>query len=437
METNNVRVLKKAPAYRWIIWLVMICNYMVVYTSNQAVASFGVEMMEWMGIGDSALAWMSNGGTIGLMLANIAGGAILVKTISGKHTMTLGALLEAIAGIGWLMAPTNYLVGMVLRLIQGFGGGCISTCALSLLACWFPRNERGTVEGVMTGIYGVSIAIFTAIAGVLSMSGVVWYEITGWWMVIVGGVSFVLNIFVLKDLYGTYGVHVIDDAIIGGDKIESTVKDIDALTLEKRSHLKKLGSIQQMLCSFDFWMYQVVAFVLTYFIFGLSYLLPLLFVTDLGMTAAESTMAQTWSFIGSFVGCTVGGIASDRITKSRRMPVIAFAFLWACIFCAAVIPGKSMSVLVLTVISFLAMAGAPMASPNTWAVPADLFTPAMITAGTGISLFVSNLGGTVCTAVTGALAESTGSYYPGLYVMIAVGVVGILAAEILSKKYRL
>ena len=437
METKNVRVLEKAPAYRWIIWLVMICNYMVVYTSNQAVASFGVEMMQWMGIGDSALAWMSNGGTIGLMLANIAGGAILVKTISGKHTMTLGALLELIAGIGWLTAPSSYIFGMILRLIQGFGGGCISTCALSLLGCWFPRNERGTVEGIMTGIYGISIAIFTAIAGVLTMNGFVWYQTTGWWMVIFGGVSFLLNIFVLKDLYGTYGVHVIDDAIIGGDKIETAVKDIDALTIEKRSKLKKLSSIKQMIGSLDFWAYLVVAFVLTYFIFGLSYLLPLLYVTDLGMTTAQSTAAQAWSFIGTFVGCTLGGWASDKITKSRRMPVIAFAFLWACVFCAAVIFGSKMSVAALTVISFLAMAGAPMGSPNTWAVPADLFAPEMITAGTGIALFFSNLGGTVCTAVTGALAESTGSYYPGLYVMIAVGVVGIIAAEFLSKKYRL
>ena len=437
MESKNLRVLEKAPAYRWIIWIVMMVNYMVVYTSNQAVASFGVEMMSWMNIGDAALAWMSNGGTIGLMIANIFGGALLVKAIGGKNTMTVGAICELAAGIVWLMAPTNYILGMVLRLIQGFGGGCLSTCSLSLLGCWFPRNERGTVEGVMTGIYGVSIAIFTVIAGNLTMHGAAWYQITGWWMAILGGISAILDIFVLKDLYRTYGVHVIDDAIIGGDKVEVQEKVLDPLTIEKRSHLKKLDSIKAMATSVDFWLYIIIAFILTYFIFGLSYILPLLYVTDLGMTTAESTSAQTWAFIGTFFGCALGGWASDKITKSRRMPVIAFGFILACAFCACVIPGPKMTVGMLTVISFLAMSGAPMASPNTWAVPADLFAPHMITAGTGIALFFSNLGGTVCTAVTGALAQSTGSYYPGLYVMIVVGVFGILAAWILSKKYRL
>ena len=214
-------------------------------------------------------------------------------------------------------------------------------------------------------------------------------------------------------------------------------KVLDPLTIEKRSHLKKLDSIKAMATSVDFWLYIIIAFILTYFIFGLSYILPLLYVTDLGMTTAESTSAQTWAFIGTFCGCALGGGASDKITKSRRMPVIAFGFILACAFCACVIPGPKMTVGMLTVISFLAMSGAPMASPNTWVVPADLFAPHMITAGTGIALFFSNLGGTVCTAVTGALAQSTGSYYPGLYVMIVVGIFGILAAWILSKKYRL
>ena len=56
----------------------------------------------------------------------------------------------------------------------------------------------------MTGIYGVSIAIFTVIAGSLTMHGAAWYQITGWWMAILGGISAILVIFVLKNLYRTY-----------------------------------------------------------------------------------------------------------------------------------------------------------------------------------------------------------------------------------------
>ena len=46
---------------------------------------------------------MSNGGTIGLMIANIFGGALLVKAIGGKNTMTVGAICELAAGIVWLL----------------------------------------------------------------------------------------------------------------------------------------------------------------------------------------------------------------------------------------------------------------------------------------------------------------------------------------------
>lgn len=437
METKQVRVLEKAPAYRWVIWVVMMFNYIVCYTSNQAVATFAVEMMEWMHIGPAALSTLSNGGTIGLMIANIIGGALLVKTIGGKNTFTLGALIETLCGIVWMTAPTNYALVLVVRVLQGFGGGCISTCALSLLGCWFPRTQRASAEGVLTGIYGFGIAAFSAVAGILSSMNWTWYEITGRWMLIVGGVSLLLDIFVLKDLYRTYGVHLIDDAIIGVGEGGNAATALDPLTAEKRRGLHKLSAVKEMLRSGAFWHFLIITFVLTYFIFGLAYVLPLLFVTDLGMTAAESTAAQTWSFLGSGIGCVAGGLICDRLAKSRRMPAIAFAFLWATVFCVLIIPAAGMTVGVLSAIAFLAMSGAPMATACTWTTPTELFTPVMVTAGTGIGLFFSNLGGTVCTAVTGFLAESTGSYFPGLYVMIAFGVVGIISAQYLSRKYRL
>lgn len=421
--------LKKAPAYRFIVFVEMLLCYILIYAGIQMVATLGSDIMAYLNISESELGVFSALGNPSMAIISVVAGAITAR-IGGKRVLVIGLLILGVSGGLYLTGPQSLGILIVIRIIQGFGTGMVSATVQALVAVWFPARERGTAQGALAAFYGASTSIVTIYASFMSAQEVVWYQTAGYMLLVCGFAFAVVVALGYKDIEKTYGVNVIDEAIEGyvppeAAPVESSV----------HSDWARPNNWHDTLRHPAFWLVGISLFFYGGSAFGVGFVLPL-FLSDIGYDAAGQTEVMTYGSLSSIVFSLAGGIIADRVFHGRRTQVYAIAFGGAAIFTMVVFfAGAGVSVVAMSALYFLMMGFSTFAGGPAWVLPVEIVGPQMAQQNMGTCLLFSGMGSTVMLLVYGWLAAAFDAGV-SMIVLACCMAMPCIIAIILGKKYK-
>lgn len=428
--------LKKAPAYRFVAFILMLVSWAQIYIGMQTVAVYGTQIMADLGVNNTTLSLIANGVTLALGVMCFVSGMVGAK-IGGKRTVVLGACIMAFSGLLYFTNPTNVTFLIVIRIIQGCGAGLINAYAVSLIAAWFPIKERSLASGLQMGLYGVAVSSTAIFCSWFNSMGLTWYEGIGSFVTVAGIACALLVGLFYKDINKTYGVYVIDDAIEGAETPQEDAKEEAKAEAKPTVSFHKPKGYGEFFKSPISWIMLIIIFCASGCAYNLGFLYPLI-LPEFNYGPEEVTAFLSIAMTGTIIFGPLGGIISDRIFKGKRASTLAISFgLGALVLVGfiAALQGHA-AVAAITAIGFIAYGVAFMARGPMWALPSQIYEPSFFVQANGILLFASNLGGVLFGILAGALADATGSYVPGIISTILFAVIGTCTALVLMKKYN-
>lgn len=424
--------LKKAPAYRFVVFIEMMLCYILIYAGIQMVATLGSEIMTYLNVAEGKLGVFSAIGNPAMAVMSVLAGALTSK-FGGKKVLVTGLAVLAISGALYLTGTKSLAFLIVIRLIQGFGTGMVSATLMALVAVWFPIKERGTAHGVLACFYGASTSVVTAYAGIMAAKNMVWYQTAGYLLLVCGAALAVIVAFGYKDIEKTYGVHVIDEALEGYDPNAHVSESVE--TADPKANWARPDNWHDTLRHPAFWILGISLFFYCGSCFGTGFVLPM-FLSYIGFDAAEQAAVMTYGSLGTIVFCLIGGVLADRVFKTKRTPVYMMAFGGAAIFTLVMfatggsLKASGMSVLYFIMIGFANFSGGP-----AWVLPVEIVGPNMAQQNMGTCLLFSGMGGTIMLMIYGAVAERINA---GASMLVLAGcmLITFILATVLNRKYH-
>lgn len=368
---KEIVMLKKAPAYRFVVFILMALCYVLVYAGTQTFAALAGDIMNSVGIGAGKMSLLSSIGTLAMAIFSFFAGVFMGK-FGGKKVIIGGLLVMALSGVLYLTNPASEALLYLFRIIQGFGCGATNSALMALVSVWFPSNERGMAQGILSCFYGASVSVGTFY--VFLCKDMAWYQTMGY-MFLGGGVIFALLIlFFYKDIEKAHGVSIIDEAIEGYTAGTAT----PVAGQEAKSAFHKAKNWSEALKSPAFWLTGIMMFFYCSSCYGTAFVFPL-FLTGSGLDAAASTSVMSLVI--------------------HSVPIGALIALYFIAF------------------GLLNFAGGP-----AWALPAEVVAPEFAQQNTGNCLLFANIGGFIMTTVAGILMEN---------VSVAAGFICIIACQVM------
>jgi sugar phosphate permease len=226
--------------------------------------------------------------------------------------MGVSLVANFIFGFLTIGGSANYSLMIVFMVINGLAQATGWPGNVGLLAKWTRRQERGTMMGVWATCYQLGSIFAKLFAGVMfTLFGLAW---SFWGASIVLLVIWTLFYFLGKERPEDVGL----DPMSLFEVVE--VETIDALgkPVEPKSDRTVMVMIVGMgLCYFCF----------KFLRYAFDSWAPMIIEESFGTTTAMAATASTvFDWVG-FLGVFVAGVASDRLFKSKRMPVIVIMSL--------------------------------------------------------------------------------------------------------------
>jgi len=300
-----------------------------------------------------------------------------------------------------------------LRMLLGIGQSSAFPASARAVSNWFQDKERGTVAAsYLTGVR-LGQAAINAIGGaflkgygfrtffvVIALAPSVW--LAPWWW------------FVGKwERPGTA-------AAKAGPAPKS---------LSFAQSLALFGDRSVVGIFLGFFAYDYVWFVITNW-------LPTYLVEERKFSPGEMAFYSSVPFVAMSVVIVLSGLASDALIRRGlpeipvRKTLVAIGMLLACLIVpAAIVEDKMAAVWLLT----LSLCGLGIATPNTWTLTQAVCSKNIVGTVSGIQNFGGNVGGSIAPALTGFIADRTGSFAAALSLCGGILVFGVLCYWLLVK----
>jgi Sugar phosphate permease len=438
-NTKTYPKLKKAPAYRFVAFIIMTLVYILTYAGLQVFNSAGTQIMETFQIGESFLSVLSACGLLTMAIFSLFVFPLLSAKIGDKAACLAGLIVIVVSGLLYLVIPESLPALVAVRLLQGMGMGIINPASMGMEAVWFPVKERALSAGCMSACYGLSCTLVTQYTYRTGLAQWSVGKACGVMLTAFGIVMFLLVLFVYKDIMKKYGVSIIDEAIEGYVP-QGEITDAQREQWAKASGRKVFQMPANMKEAFRFpgcWLtYFGCFFYASVLLSGLSFVLPLYFPA-MGYDAKASAAILSMTFLGHIISSPIFGIISDRVFKGRRTEVTMMAFwggavLWI-IFHGMV--SAQAAIPILTVFAFICYFVVTLAAGVYYVIPVEIVKPEFATKNMSICLVFANIGGIVSQLIAGALIQNINALAGLVYViccMVAVGLINL----VLHIKYR-
>lgn len=425
--------LKKAPARRFWVYILMILSWGQIWVGNQLVANYGIQIMGDLGISNGTLSLVSQGVTIALALCALISGAVGLK-LGGKKTLMLGLVINAISGVLYFFNPQNTVFLIVIRLLEGAGAGFINAYSVSIIGGWFPRNQRGLAVGLQMGLYGVVVSSTAIFMMGFDAANLAWWQGCGVFVTAAPLICCVLVALTYKDLQSMYGVSIIDDAIEGGN---SDAQEEAGSSENGLADMHKPTNYAELRRCAPFWLVTIAIACQTAGSYGIPYCFPFL-LPGWGYSDAQTTAFLAAAFTGTVVAGPLGGIISDRLFHGRRGETMCIAFGLTIVFAivAMLLGAMSAPLMVLLVVSWIAYGVTHFAIGPMYAVPPEVVAPDFFPSANGIVFMACNVLGVINVLFCGFLADATGGYFAGMVCSIAFAAIGFICSFVMMRKYR-
>ena len=310
---------------------------------------------------------------------------LLLRRLTPRLLIGLGLLLIAGCMFG-ISASGRYGTVLVLYTVVGAGSGLANIPLMVLVSYWFRRERRGRAAGFI--VIGSGFAII--FSGFLIPFLNAHYGAAGW-----------------RVGWGVIGALVLLIAVIAATLIRNTPEEKG---LEPVGHA---GTVEYdpSETKGHFSTTQILAYLGTlYFVFGATYVIYGTFIVTTMVEEygfAEAVAGNLWSWVGFFslFSGVVFGILSDRIGRKGGL-IAVFAVQTA----AYALAGSSLGEKAIFV-SVALYGVAAFAIPAIMAAAiGDYLGKARAAAGFSIITFCFALGQTLGPAVSGVIAESSGTF---------------------------
>ncbi len=401
---------------RWYILALISVMYLITYLDRVNISTaapviskeFGFDKIT-MGVIFSAFVWA-------YAMFQVPGGW-LGDRFGARNVLTIIVSYWSI-----MTAATAFATGatsfVVLRFLFGVGEGGAFPGATRAMQLWYPRHERGFVQGVTHSASRLGAAIAPPIV-VLIMTALGWRSV----FYICGAIGFVWSVL----WYLAYRDLPEDHALVNADELKY-IRGIDENGNVKRADLEKKASVPwgTLLRSPNMWAIMCAYFTYVYCLWIFLSWLPSYLVEFRHFTLLKVGFLASLPLWAGVVGDTVGGLATDwllaktgSIKLARRLVAIV-GMLGCAVFIvpAALTEDAYTAVYCLTAsMFFLECTIGP-----SWAVPMDIGGEVSGTVS-GMMNMAGNIGGALSPIVFGVLVQY-GSWQAPFIVAASLLVIG-------------
>jgi sugar phosphate permease len=404
--------------FRWYILVLISLMYMITYMdrSNISVAApaiakeFGLSKTE-VGLVFSAFAWAYAAGQVpGGWLADVFGPKkVLLFIVPFWSLMT--------AATAWAQGTVSLFI---MRFVFGLGEAGAFPTASRAMQLWFPKSERGFVQGMTHCFSRLAIAV-TPLIAVLIMNTWGWRSI--FYIFALLGVAWALVFLVF------YRNRPEDERRVNAAEL-AYIRDISPGkgTTRSGTQLRSEVSWRAIFTSPNMWF---IALAYGCFYYG-SYFYVSWFPTYLlefrHLSLQSVGLLASLPLISAMIGDVVGGILTDHILRktvnikfARRAVAAPGMFLAALLLIpAATTDSAATAILYLTASNFFL----ELVLGPAWAVPMDVGGTSSGTV-TAVMNMVGAVGASISPLVFGILVER-GSWIAPFYVTAGILVTGSL-----------
>lgn len=413
MATAALKLEIRDRPERWGVAALLVTAMFFCYAHRGALSVAAPYLREQLGLSRTVM---------GLLLAAFFWSYSLLQVPAGWLVDRFGVMRGYAAGFAlWslALACTGYARTVVtliaLRLLLGIGQSSAFPASARAVSNWFQVRERGTVTACyLTGVR-LGQAAINAVGAMLITS--------------FGLRAFFLQIGLLPLMWLVPWWRFIGR--IEHDRASSELKPEerrgDPTILQS---LGLLGHRSVLGIFIGFFAYDYVWYVFTNW-------LPSYLVEERGFTTREMGIYSSVPFVGMSLVIMLSGIVSDALVRRGyaevrvRKALIATGLTVACLVVpAAMVNDKMVAVWLLT----LSLSGLAIATPNTWTLTQAVCSRRIVGTVSGMQNFGGNLGGSIAPALTGYIADQTGSFMLALSLCGVILVIGILAYLLLVSK---
>jgi sugar phosphate permease len=383
---------------RWYILLLISLMYLITYLDRVNISAaapviskeFGFDKIT-MGAIFSAFVWA-------YALFQVPGGW-LGDRFGPRRMLTL------IVGYWSLMtaataAATGAISFMVVRFLFGIGEAGAFPVATRAMQLWYPRSERGFVQGITHSASRLGAAIAPPIVVVI-MTAFGWREV----FYICGAVGIVWALwwyFSYRDLPEEH--RLVNRAELERIRGVDETGKINAPTIEKTAEVPWSTLVR----SPNMWAIMCAYFTYVYCLWIFLSWLPSYLVDYRGFTLLKVGFLASLPLLAGVVGDTVGGLATDWLLKQtgsakfarRAVAIVGLLGCCVCIVPAALVQDPYTAVYLLTASGFFLECTIGPA----WAVPMDTGGKYSGTVS-GMMNMAGNFGGALSPLVFGFLVQ--------------------------------
>lgn len=422
----EIKKLDKAPAFRWWALVMNMLAYFYFFVTINVLygltdANSNYILVQKFGITETAFSLLTTAVMISFAVVPTIG-AKIADRIGKKNVVMLSIVYNIVVTLLFLIPAfnQNYIIVLILRLLQGATGGLMTGTVIGQTPLWFPIKERGIASGINLAILGVGLSLDTFFGPKLIAAGFSWSTSLVILIVTSGVVVGLLYQFTMRDLEKYYGVPEIQMLLPEETSAETvaTVNDNRPKTIADAMKTKV------------FWAAALYGFVNGWVVYGFTAFLPAILRTKIDPTLVATITSMT--LLSTAIASPLGGVISDKIFKGQRYQLL---FLGALLMAVTLI-GLSLpinGVVIVSIMAILAYASTSIVCGVYWTVPTELVDPSIAVKGSATCMTFANVGGVIAAPLLTFVNELSGALLPSAIICIVLAVASAIAALIIKR----
>jgi len=389
--------LTKTSRYRWVIFWVLSCQYLIVYFHRVCPAVVAPELVKTFSISGTSLGILASGYFYSYSITQIPVG-FLSDSWGTRKTVALFSFVAALGSMVFAFAP-SFAFATFARILVGLGVSATFVSSLKALAEWFGSREYARISGLLMAMGGIGWLSAATPLALLT-------ETLGWRgaFVIVGIITAFLAIL-------TWFTVV--------DKPDSN-NTTSINSKDKESEYNLRASLSYIIRQKYFWVIVVWLFFAqgTLFSFFALWAGPYLIDTyNLSKSSAGNVLSMI--AVGMVFGSPLLGYLSDRVLTSRKKVLVGASFINVLVWCFMIVFYQDFSLHALFGVFFLMGITTSAIVVIVFTIVKELFPLEMAGTAIGAANLFSFFGGVIFQPLIGYVLDMTGkiqgAYPPHAY----------------------
>lgn len=423
LERTNVKAAEIPSRQRYVVMGVLLLTLLVAYLDrvNISVLIADSAFLNDLGIAGNPV-YMGLLTTLFLAPYGLSNGLLspVGDWLGPRKTTALAIVLWGFALTFGGLASVFWMLGMS-RVLLGLGEGLHWPVQSKYVKNWFPPQERGKANAMwLAGVFlGPTIAM-PFFSSIVSTFG---WRASFFAMVTLGLVPLALVWFFTSD-------HPAGNKRVNQAELDYINAELEQESLQIASKQAEgfRANAKLFFSNWRYWVQVVHYCTLSSMVWGMIAWLPSYMKVARGFSFADMGLWASLPYFLGVVGIFLWGALSDRTKLKAPWALLGNVIYGICLYFGAMTADPYVSISLIAV----GLCGIGGSMTVQWTILQRLVPARVVATGGGFMNMCSNLAASLAPVIMGALIASTGSYVGGLMYMVAMAVIGTIAATVLS-----